>query len=192
MIVDTFPFLMYDVRKLESKALLDLFSYLRPHALAYAGKVSQETTDAVEDAIIIVFHNLIKHLARTDHYFADIDALRIYFLVSVRYHLNGVRIRRIRVTESNYTFWKVCMETRALNTNALIELQEHKQELQEVISTLPGRTREVIHALYFEGYNASQLARRRGVSKQAIHNLHNLGLRMLREKINYSQFKSLQ
>ena len=160
----------------DAHALADLYDRFAPVALALAGRILGDRSEA-EDVLQTVFTRVWQEAGRYD---ATKGSVATWLLSWVR---NGSidRLRR-RDAQQRATLHSVD-RADTVHDDVPAHASEEKEKLARAVADLPPDQRQVIELAYFEGLSQTQIAQRLGEPLGTVKTRMRLGMNKLRQAL---------
>lgn len=161
----------------DAHALADLYDRFAPVALALAGRILGDRSEA-EDVLQTVFTRVWQEAGRYD---ATKGSVASWLLAWIR---NG-SIDRLRRREAlqRAALHSVDRAPAAGHDDVAVDVSEEKEKLARAVSDLPPDQRQVIELAYFEGLSQTQIAQRLGEPLGTVKTRMRLGMNKLRQAL---------
>jgi len=160
----------------DAHALADLYDRFAPVALALAGRILGDRSEA-EDVLQTVFTRVWQEAGRYD---ATKGSVATWLLSWIR---NG-SIDRLRRREALHRATLHSVDRApAAHEDAPADLSEDKAKLARAVADLPADQRQVIELAYFEGLSQTQIAQRLGEPLGTVKTRMRLGMSKLRQAL---------
>lgn len=161
----------------DANALADLYDRYAPVALALAGRILGDRSEA-EDVLQIVLTRVWQEAGRYDPSKGSVAA---WLLSWVR---NGSidRLRR-RDALRRATLHSVDLAPAGHQEQVAADASEEKEKLARAVAELPPDQRQVIELAYFEGLSQTQIAQRLGEPLGTVKTRMRLGMKKLRQAL---------
>jgi RNA polymerase sigma-70 factor, ECF subfamily len=161
----------------DAHALADLYDRFAPVALALAGRILGDRSEA-EDVLQTVFTRVWQEAGRYD---ATKGSVAAWLLSWIR---NG-SIDRLRRREAlqRATLHSVDRAPASSHEDVHAEPSEDKAKLARAVADLPPDQRQVIELAYFEGLSQTQIAQRLGEPLGTVKTRIRLGMNKLRQAL---------
>lgn len=138
------------------------------HLFRYGASLGFER-DIVKDAIQDVCVYIWEHRETV----SNVANVRAYLLFSLRTRL----MCQNKQTKQEKQFWEHILSSQNVQNSFDIDwienehIQENKQQVQEILSVMPPREKEVIQLRFYEGLDNDSIANIMGITKQGVANL---------------------
>jgi RNA polymerase sigma-70 factor, ECF subfamily len=161
----------------DSHALADLYDRFAPVALALAGRILGDRSEA-EDVLQIVFTRVWQEAGRYD---PSKGSAASWLLSWVR---NGAidRLRR-RDALRRATLHSVDQAPSGHSDEVPLDASEDKEKVARALADLPADQRQVIELAYFEGLSQTQIAQKLGEPLGTVKTRMRLGMNKLRQAL---------
>lgn len=161
----------------DAQALADLYDRYAPVALALAGRILGDRSEA-EDVLQTVFTRVWQEAARYDPAKGSPAA---WLLSWIR---NGA-IDRLRRREAlrRATLHSVDQAAAAGDVAVSSDASEEREKVARAVASLPADQRQVIELAYFEGLSQTQIAQKLGEPLGTIKTRVRLGMNKLRQAL---------
>lgn len=162
----------------DAQALADLYDRYAPVALALAGRILGDRSEA-EDVLQVVFTRVWTEAGRYD---PSKGSPTSWLLSWVR---NGAidRLRRREALQRAALHSVGHAPARAEEAHGHDSSAEERERLQKAVASLPADQRQVIELAYFEGLSQTQIAQRLGEPLGTVKTRVRLGMSKLRQAL---------
>ena len=161
----------------DAHALADLYDRFAPVALALAGRILGDRSEA-EDVLQTVLTRVWQEAGRYD---ATRGSVATWLLSWIR---NGSidRLRRREALE-RATLHSVDRAAGTAREEASVDVSEDRARLARAVADLPADQRQVIELAYFDGLSQTQIAQKLGEPLGTVKTRMRLGMNKLRQAL---------
>jgi RNA polymerase sigma-70 factor (ECF subfamily) len=162
----------------DAQALADLYDRFAPVALALAGRILGDRSEA-EDVLQIVFTRVWQEAGRYD---PSKGSPAAWLLSWVR---NGAidRLRRREALHRATLHSADAAPAAREDGGSQLDASDERQKLARAVADLPADQRQVIELAYFEGLSQTQIAQRLGEPLGTVKTRMRLGMNKLRQAL---------